>query len=113
MCDYEREHGWHEFIQSGYTKDDLAQVVRYLQREIQEGNRQPAALRWSNVVGNLCRFAEEQELARAEARKKKPTAKDKVLEQARPVVAKIKPSDAKVTSRPVSEVIKAMRKAAE
>jgi len=109
VCSFELESGWHAFDKAGYGESDLLLVVRYLQGEIRKGNRKEAALRWRNCVGDLLRFGEELELARgALPQKQPPTPKERVLAQARPVVAE-RPVEAMKDAKPIVELIAALR----
>lgn len=114
VCDYAREFGYHQFIQAGFGEKDIMTVVRYLQREIRQERRQPAALRWSNCIGNITRFAEDLELARGALRNAKPppTPKERAIACLRPTVAQSGPLEQKVTARPVGDYIRALREAA-
>lgn len=110
LCDYEVETGWKDFLAS-YDEQDLRFVVAFLTIEINHKRRQPAALRWSNLIGNRIRFGEEMELAKADAalrRRPRPTARDQALESVRPGAVKM-PETGVVS---ISEVLKAMRLAA-
>jgi hypothetical protein len=114
LCDYAREFGYHQFIKAGFNEKDIVEVVRYLKRKIKEGTRLEGALRWSNCVGDICRFAEDLAMCRAEERNRKPppTPLQRVLEQARPTAATMTPKDAQITARPVGELIANLRRAA-
>lgn len=113
VCSYELEYGWLDFIKAGYTENDLQMVVRYLQAEIRKGDRKPAALRWSNCVKDVLRFAEELELARGSMRRVRPrTPIETAMAAFRPTVAAVTPNETKVTARPVSELIENLKKAA-
>lgn len=114
LCDYAREFGYHQFIQAGFGGDEIHTVVRYLKRKIKEGSRMDGALRWSNCLGNITRFAEDLAMAKAEARNAKPppTAKDRVLEQARPTAVALRPEATAITAKPVGALIEELKKAA-
>lgn len=47
---YERERWWYEFLRAGFTVEDLARVVRYLQRQIREQRRNVGALKLRNLL---------------------------------------------------------------
>ncbi len=66
--DYARIRAWHDFIQAGLGEADLALVVGYLRRKIAAGDRNPGALKFSNLIVQLDRFEEDLALARAENR---------------------------------------------
>jgi hypothetical protein len=114
LFDYERESGYHRFTQAGFSEQDIVTVVRYLQRKIKEGTRLTGALRWSNCIGDICRFAEDLAFAKAEERNRKPatTPRERVLEQARPTVVPMTPKDAQITAKPVGELIANLKRAA-
>lgn len=114
LFDYEREHGYYQFIKAGFTDRDIVTVVRYLQRKIKERTRMEGALRWSNCIGNITRFAEDLAMCKAEERNRKPapTPLQRVLEQARPTAVQMKPEDAQIAARPVGELIANLRAAA-
>ena len=55
---FDRERLWYEFLRAGFTLEDLAQVVRYLQKEIRHTRRNVGALKLSNLL-QLDRFEED------------------------------------------------------
>lgn len=112
LCDYAREFGYHQFIQAGFGEREIVEVVRYLKRKIKEGSRLEGALRWSNCIGNITRFAEDLAMAKAEIRNTKPpmTPKERVIQQARPTVTLH--HDTTNTAKPVSHWIAQLRHAA-
>jgi len=55
---FDRERLWFEFLRAGFTLADLAQVVRYLQKEIRHTRRNVGALKLSNLL-QLDRFEED------------------------------------------------------
>jgi hypothetical protein len=55
---FDRERLWYEFFRAGFTLHDLAQVVRYLQKEIRHTRRNVGALKLSNLL-QLDRFEED------------------------------------------------------
>lgn len=113
ICSYELEHGYWQFLNAGHTEAEMATVIRYLRSQIAQDKRQPAALRWSNVMGNEMRFAEELELAIGETRRKpKPTALARALGQLRPTVAALTPQQAQVTAVPIGQLIENLKRAA-
>jgi len=113
VCDYAREFGYHQFIKAGFTEADIMTVVRYLQSEIRQERRQPGALRWSNCIGNITRFAEDLELARGVLRniKPAPTPKERALACLRPAVAQ-SGSLEQNTAKPIGELIANLKRAA-
>ncbi len=60
---FDRERLWYEFLQAGFTREDLAQVVRYLQKEIRHARRNVGALKLSNLL-QLDRFEEDLNISR-------------------------------------------------
>jgi hypothetical protein len=55
---FDRERLWYEFFRAGFSLEDLAQVVRYLQKEIRHTRRNVGALKLSNLL-QLDRFEED------------------------------------------------------
>jgi hypothetical protein len=60
---FDRERLWYEFLRAGFTLEDLAQVVRYLQKEIRHTRRNVGALKLSNLL-QLDRFEEDLHISR-------------------------------------------------
>jgi hypothetical protein len=60
---FDRERFWYEFLHAGFTLEDLAQVVRYLQKEIRHTRRNVGALKLSNLL-QLDRFEEDLNISR-------------------------------------------------
>jgi hypothetical protein len=60
---FDRERLWYEFLRAGFTLQDLAQVVRYLQKEIRHTRRNVGALKLSNLL-QLDRFEEDLYISR-------------------------------------------------
>ena len=60
---FDRERLWFEFLRAGFTLADLAQVVRYLQKEIRHTRRNVGALKLSNLL-QLDRFEEDLNISR-------------------------------------------------
>jgi hypothetical protein len=60
---FDRERLWYEFLRAGFTLEDLAQVVRYLQKEIRHTRRNVGALKLSNLL-QLDRFEEDLQISR-------------------------------------------------
>lgn len=60
---FDRERLWYEFLHAGFTPEDLAQVVRYLQKEIRHTRRNVGALKLSNLL-QLDRFEEDLHISR-------------------------------------------------
>jgi hypothetical protein len=60
---FDRERLWFEFLRAGFTRDDLIQVVRYLQKEIRQTRRNVGALKLSNLL-QLDYFEEDLNISR-------------------------------------------------
>ncbi len=60
---FDRERLWFEFLRAGFTRADLVQVVRYLQKEIRHTRRNVGALKLSNLL-QLDRFEEDLNISR-------------------------------------------------
>jgi hypothetical protein len=60
---FDRERLWWEFLQAGFTRADLVQVIRYLQKEIRHTRRNVGALKLSNLL-QLDRFEEDLNISR-------------------------------------------------
>ena len=68
---WDRELLWGAFVRAGFTLADLAQVVRYLQREIRRERRNVGALKLSNLL-QLERFEEDLNISRVRLRPEAP-----------------------------------------
>jgi hypothetical protein len=60
---FDRERLWYEFLRAGFSAEDLAQVLRYLQREIRHQRRYVGALKLSNLL-QPDRFEEDLNISR-------------------------------------------------
>jgi hypothetical protein len=60
---FERERLWWDFLQAGFTRADLIQVIRYLQKEIRHTRRNVGALKLSHLL-QLDRFEEDLNISR-------------------------------------------------
>src|SRR6185369_10990203 len=69
--DMVREGTWFEFCRKGFTEDDLRAVVRSIRAGIADGKRNPGALKFSNLVGQLDFFEEDLAMVRAQDRGRK------------------------------------------
>lgn len=112
--EYNRERAWAEFLKQGFNSNDLVTVVNYLKKKIKEGDRNPGALRFSNLIERLELFEETLGMAKAEQRNApKPfVARERVLEQARPTAGSthhLQP----VTAKPIGAWIEELRRAAQ
>lgn len=67
----ERQRQWAQILAHGYGIEDVRQLIRYLQREIRAGHRNPGALKLSNLL-QLDRFEEDLALARLRLRPPPP-----------------------------------------
>jgi len=100
-CTPPREWAWFEWIKGGFTAADLEIVIRHLNRGIRAGQRYPAALRFSNLIGDLERFEEDLAMAKAVSRKSAPTARAQILsDTGRP------PDSDAAPAREISEILK-------
>ncbi len=68
---FDRERLWYEFHRAGFTRADLVQVVRYLQKEIRATRRHVGALKLSNLL-QLDRFEEDLNISRVRLRASPP-----------------------------------------
>jgi hypothetical protein len=68
---FDRERLWFEFHRAGFTREDLVQVVRYLQKEIRHTRRNVGALKLSNLL-QLDRFEEDLQISRVRLRPEPP-----------------------------------------
>ena len=107
-----RERAWFDFIKAGFSIADLETVILHLKRGIREGKRNPGALRFSNLIERADLFGEELELAKAQKRNLRPapTPRERVMQQARPVVCDQTQGD---TAKPISFYIEQLREAAK
>lgn len=64
---FDRERAWYDLLRAGYTLDDLAAVIAYLQREIRAARRNVGALKLSNLL-QLDRFEEDLQISRVRLR---------------------------------------------
>lgn len=101
---------WRGWLKAGFTVSDLECVIRYLQRHIKAGKRNPGALKLSNLIDRPEFFAEELGMAQDEARNHKPvpTPRETVVQQFRRAPEPQATKDA----RPVGDYIAELRKAA-
>jgi hypothetical protein len=65
--DAARERSWYDFLQAGFTKEDLELVIKYLKKGIARGERNEGCLRFRNLVVMLDYFEEELAMARKAA----------------------------------------------
>lgn len=71
---FDRERLWQEFLNAGFTENDLVQVVRYLQKEIRHTRRNVGALKLSNLL-QLDRFEEDLNISRVRLSPEAPAPK--------------------------------------
>ena len=64
---FDRERMWYELLHTGYSLEDLRQVITYLQREIRAGHRNVGALKLSNLL-QPDRFEEDLQISRVRLR---------------------------------------------
>jgi hypothetical protein len=55
---FDRQRLWYDFLQAGFTTDQLKLIIAYLQKEIRAGRRNVGALKLSNLL-QLDRFEED------------------------------------------------------
>jgi len=60
---FDRERLWYDFLRAGFTVEHLAQVIRYLQKQIRHSRRNVGALKLSNLL-QLDRFEEDLNITR-------------------------------------------------
>lgn len=106
----ERIYWWSAYFARGFTEEDLKLVLRYLWHEIKGQRRNIGAIKFSNMIQDISRFEEDLGLARGWCRnaKPKPTPKQRVQAQWRPIVAE----PVAKTARPIGEWIAELRRAA-
>lgn len=104
--DIHRQRAWHEWLGYGHTRADLALVAGYLRREIAKGNRNPGALKFSNLILRPDLFEEDLALARAAANiRPRPPATTKVERTGDTTrLVEHDPATDDSTTRPVSEI---------
>lgn len=111
-----REEAWYNWMQAGFTLHDLELVIIWLKRRQREGKRDIGSMRFSTLIGNIDRFTEELSMAEAELRNchPPPSAKEKVIQQARPTLSE--PPATENTKTPgglIPKLLDEMRKAVE
>lgn len=110
-----RQNFWFQFIKAGFTVQDLELVILHIKNQIRLGERRLGALRFSNLIEDPLRFQEELGLAKAQQRNQKPppSALDRVKALRERPVSQTTPADHRANCVSISEVIEAMRKAAQ
>jgi hypothetical protein len=68
---FDRERMWYELLRTGYSLENLQQVITYLQREIRAGRRNVGALKLSNLL-QPDRFEEDLQISRVRLRPSQP-----------------------------------------
>lgn len=111
LGEFMRERGWADYLRAGFTEADLRLVIAYLQRQIRCGDRRPGALKWSNLIGDLSRFEEDLQLARAAHRVKAPTAQERVRALRERPINGIQAGANQSNTKSVGELIAALRAA--
>lgn len=109
FCD--RVTFWYQFIQAGFSIEDMEFVLRHLMAKVRKGDRNIGCLRFSNLIERPDRFEEELGLAHAEKRNavKPMTPKESVI-RAMPTVRQGSPVEP-MTAKPVGAYIAALRQA--
>ena len=77
--DFERERQWWEWVKRGNTLEDLRLVIQYLKKKVYKKERNEGCLKFHNLIGLLDYYDEDLQMAKAEARKPKPTERESVL----------------------------------
>lgn len=62
---FNRESSWVDFIRAGFTKTDLEAVLNRLVRMVEQGERRPECLKFSNTIEQPDRFEEELAVIKA------------------------------------------------
>lgn len=107
-----RMQAWMEFVKQ-FTVEDLELVIVWLKELIRKGQRREEALLFRNLIQDPYKFEEDLAMAKAWKRNRPIfTNKDRVVASMHPVVAQVKPSDGKITAKPISQLINEMRQAA-
>lgn len=70
--DFHRERVWFEWAKV-FSDEDLRIMVAHLQRCIREGTRNPGALKFHNLIGNVDLFEEDLQYIRARSRPRPPS----------------------------------------
>jgi len=60
---FDRQRLWFDFLQAGFTAEQLTRVIVYLQKEIRQSRRNVGALKLSNLL-QLDRFEEDLYISR-------------------------------------------------
>jgi hypothetical protein len=55
---------WEQFVHAGFNKDDLELVIKFIQREIRDGNRTVAALKFKSLIEDTVKFSDDLAVAR-------------------------------------------------
>src|SRR6266542_1326820 len=64
---FDRQRLWYEFLHAGFSGEQLAQLIGYLQKEITQGRRNVGALTLCNLL-QLDRFEEDLNISRVRLR---------------------------------------------
>lgn len=64
---FDRQRLWYEFLQAGFSSEQLVQVIGYLQKEIRQRRRNVGALKLSNLL-QPDRFEEDLNISRVRLR---------------------------------------------
>lgn len=114
LCDY-RDRAWADYLRSGFTAKDLDTVLHYLKAKIAKGDRKMNSMRFSNIIENLAMFEDLLCMAQAENRntKRPMTAKERVIQQARPTVSEPPPQTIHVKKASDVNWIAELRRAVE
>lgn len=101
------DYAWSLWL-SRYTLTDLELVIRYIERGIAAGTRQPGALKWRNLIWDLDRFADDLGEAKAVARNTRPpmTPKQQVVKE----FTRTSPETNDAPAKSVSQIMPDMKK---
>jgi hypothetical protein len=74
---FDRERLWYDFLQAGFTTDQLKLVIAYLQKEIRAGRRNVGALKLSNLL-QPDRFEEDLNISKVRLQPLPPSSSYKL-----------------------------------
>lgn len=101
---FDRERMWFELLRLGYSRDDVRQVITYLQREIRAERRHVGALKLSNLL-QPDRFEEDLQISRVRLRPPAPSP------PAPPLRAALSPADQQRGRQRALECLRQMKDA--
>lgn len=106
---------WYAWIKAGFTEDNLRTVIAWIADGIAKERWTPSRMRFSYLIERPEAFAMELAEAQAVSRNKKapPSPRERAVESLRPTAPNHVHTRLESTARPISEVIAAMRIAAQ